>query len=167
MLAAAGFLLLASADQLGAIVAGYAIFSLGLAPVFTLATDTMVGSVPPKKAGMASGIAETSSELGGALGIALLGSLVTAIYRGRMSAEQFAGIPAESRSRPHAGHSPARPSPPQQLGGEAGEMLLATAQDAFALGFSWASSVSAALALVGALLTIRAVRRKSIAESAS
>jgi len=66
----------------GLVVAGAVIMSLGLAPVFTLAADVAVGSAPPERAGAASGISETSSELGGALGIAVLGTIGTAVYRG-------------------------------------------------------------------------------------
>ena len=44
------------------------IISLGLAPVFTLTTELIVGSAPPERAGAASGISETGAELGGALG---------------------------------------------------------------------------------------------------
>ena len=54
--------------------------SLGLAPVFTLTTDLIIGAAPPERAGAASAISETSSEFGGALGIALLGALATAVY---------------------------------------------------------------------------------------
>ena len=157
-LAAAGFLLLASADRLGAIVAGHAIFSLGLAPVFTLATDMMVSSVPPEKAGMASGIAETSSELGGALGIAVLGSFITVIYRSRMSGEQLAGIPGETVEAARKTLASAAAAA-HELPKKSDEMLLlTTAQDAFALGFSWVAAMSAVLALAGALLTIRVAR---------
>src|ERR671914_485782 len=52
---------------------GLVISSLGLAPVFTLTTDLVVGSAPPERAGAASAISETTRELGGALGIAVLG----------------------------------------------------------------------------------------------
>lgn len=62
-------------------MSGSVVFSIGLAAVFTLATDLMVSNAPPERAGAASAIAETSSELGGALGIAILGSVGTAIYR--------------------------------------------------------------------------------------
>ncbi len=60
--------------------------SFGLAPVFTLSTDLIIGTVPPERAGTAAGLAETSSEFGGALGIAILGSIVTALYAGGMAA---------------------------------------------------------------------------------
>ncbi|GLQ55464.1 hypothetical protein GCM10010862_27230 [Devosia nitrariae] len=77
-------------------MSGYVLFSLGLAPVFTLATDPIVGTAPPERAGAASAIAETSSELGGALGIAILGSIVTAIYRSAMASAVPPGVPHQA-----------------------------------------------------------------------
>jgi DHA2 family multidrug resistance protein-like MFS transporter len=47
----------------------------------TLSTDLGVGAAPPERAGAAAGISETGAELGGALGIALLGSIGAAVYR--------------------------------------------------------------------------------------
>jgi DHA2 family multidrug resistance protein-like MFS transporter len=72
---------LGGAADLWIVVTGSVLLTLGIAPVGTLSTDLVVGTVPPERAGMASGLSETSSELGGALGIALLGSLATAVYR--------------------------------------------------------------------------------------
>jgi DHA2 family multidrug resistance protein-like MFS transporter len=57
------------------------VFAIGFAPVFTLTTDLIIGSAPPERAGAASAISETSAEFGGALGIALFGSIGVAIYR--------------------------------------------------------------------------------------
>lgn len=84
LVAASGFGLLAiaaSGADLSLLVIGYCVFSLGLAPVFTLTTDVIVGSVRPAQAGAAAGLSEASTELGGAFGIAVLGSLMTALYR--------------------------------------------------------------------------------------
>ncbi len=50
----------------------------------TLSTDLVVATAPPERAGAAAGISETSANLGSSIGIALLGSLATAIYRTRM-----------------------------------------------------------------------------------
>ena len=80
LLAVAGFGVVALAAGLYGVVAGSFVFSLGLAPVFTHAADLMSSSAPPERAGAASALNETSSELGGALGIALLGSLAAAIF---------------------------------------------------------------------------------------
>jgi MFS transporter, DHA2 family, multidrug resistance protein len=60
---------------------GSVVMSLGAAQVVTLSTDLVVGAAPPERAGTASGMSETGAELGGALGIALLGSIGAAVYR--------------------------------------------------------------------------------------
>jgi DHA2 family multidrug resistance protein-like MFS transporter len=70
------------------------VISVGLAPVITLATELIVGSAPPEQAGAATGMSETSGELGGALGIAILGSVGTALYRAEVADTLPAGIPA-------------------------------------------------------------------------
>jgi DHA2 family multidrug resistance protein-like MFS transporter len=83
VVAAIGYVLLTQVGRSagpGLLVAGMVVQSLGLAPVFTLTNDLAMSAAPPERAGAVSGILETASELGGALGIALLGSLATALY---------------------------------------------------------------------------------------
>jgi MFS transporter, DHA2 family, multidrug resistance protein len=72
----------AQAPQL--LVAGWALLGLGAGPLVTLGTDLIIGSVPQRRAGAAAAINETSGELGFALGIAIMGSLGTALYRARI-----------------------------------------------------------------------------------
>src|SRR6185295_18508591 len=67
--------------DLATLVAGGVLFSIGLAPVYSVATEQIVGNAPAPQAGTAGAVAETGAELGGALGIALLGSLGVAVYR--------------------------------------------------------------------------------------
>ena len=96
VVAAVGFAVLTQIDRanpLAVIVIGGVIYSLGVSPVVILATDIIVGSAPVERAGAASAISETSSELGGALGIAILGSIGTAVYRTRMTAALPNGVP--------------------------------------------------------------------------
>jgi MFS transporter, DHA2 family, multidrug resistance protein len=97
-LGAVGLMLLAlvgTRDGLPLLVIASVIISLGLAPVFGLTTELIVGSAPPERSGAASGISETGAELGGALGLALLGSIGVAIYRGEVSDSLPGGLPAE------------------------------------------------------------------------
>src|SRR6478609_2502421 len=75
---------------------GSTMFALGLAPVFTLTTDLIIGSAPPERAGAASAISETSAEFGGALGIAIFGSIGVAVYRSMIADALPAGIPSQS-----------------------------------------------------------------------
>ncbi len=98
-LAAVGFGVLAAVGDLGlmAVVVGSSLVYIGLGPVFTLGTDLIVGTAPPERAGAAAAISETASELGGAVGIAVLGSIGTAIYRSTMAGAVLDGIPPEAR----------------------------------------------------------------------
>ncbi|MBI5667423.1 MAG: MFS transporter [Chloroflexi bacterium] len=73
-------------SSLALIVIGNLIMSVGFGFTFTLTVDLVVGAAPPERAGAASAIAETGAELGGALGLAVLGSLGMAIYRQQVSA---------------------------------------------------------------------------------
>jgi DHA2 family multidrug resistance protein-like MFS transporter len=97
-LAGAGFVLLARVDAesaLATVVTGSVVFALGLAPVYTLAAGMIVGAAPPERAGAAAGISETSSEFGGALGMAVLGAAGTAVYRGQIDDALPAALPPE------------------------------------------------------------------------
>ncbi|MDO0939342.1 MFS transporter [Streptomyces sp. DG2A-72] len=99
VLAASGAVLLAIVPEDGSLalaVSGVTIAFLGFGPMMVLGTDLIVGSAPPERAGSASALSETGSELGIALGVALLGSLGAAVQRGRTSdgattAEGFIG----------------------------------------------------------------------------
>lgn len=89
--AAIGFLMLlgVGGDQgLAWTVGGMIVMGLGMAPVLTLGNEVVISSAPPERAGAASALSETSAELSGALGIALFGSLGTALYRAFLATEQ-------------------------------------------------------------------------------
>jgi MFS transporter, DHA2 family, multidrug resistance protein len=139
-----------SAD-LAILVAASAIVSLGLAPVFTATTNLIVGSAPPERAGAASGISETGSELGGALGIAILGSIGVAIYRGGLADALPAGVPAQAAAaaRDTLGGAVAVA---QQLPAEAGAALLAASRQAFTTGLQVTAGISAVVAVGIAVL---------------
>lgn len=71
-----------------------AVVQLGVSPLVTLGNNLVLSAAPPQSTGQASGTSQTFNELGGALGIALLGSLGTALYRGQVHAAATAGLPA-------------------------------------------------------------------------
>ena len=96
---AIGFFLFAGIDSstgFWTFAIGSTIFSLGTAPVMTLTTDLIVGSAPPERAGAASALSETSAEFGGALGIAVFGSIGVAVYRGAMGDAVLTGVSPEA-----------------------------------------------------------------------
>jgi DHA2 family multidrug resistance protein-like MFS transporter len=161
VIAAVGFGILTQidrADPLAVIVTGSVIYSLGISPVVILATDIIVGSAPVERAGAASAISETSSELGGALGIAILGSIGTAVYRSRMAAAMPNGVPAEvdEAARGTLGGATAVA---EQLPGQLGAALLGTARDAFTQAFVTTAAVNAVLILLLAIAATLMLRR--------
>ncbi|RYF97218.1 MAG: MFS transporter [Chitinophagaceae bacterium] len=94
--AAIGYAIIMQLDTLPTfvvLVTGSLITSISMAPVFTLTTDFILNAAPPEKTGAASAISETSAEMGGALGIAILGSIGTAIYRLRLSSGLSGSVP--------------------------------------------------------------------------
>jgi len=139
------------ASGLAVIVAGTAVMGLGVGCVATLATDLIVAAAPPARAGSASAISETGSELGGALGIAILGSIGAAVYRDEIAE----GIPsAVSRDAAAAARDTLGGAEEVAAGlpGQLGTEFLATANGAFVQGLELAASITAALVLALALV---------------
>jgi MFS transporter, DHA2 family, multidrug resistance protein len=126
--------------------------SLGLAPVFTATTDLIVSSAPPERAGAASGISETGAELGGALGIAILGSIGVAVYRGELADTLPAGLPSQAATiaRDTLGGAVGVAA---QLPGEIGAALLVAAREAFTQGMRLTVMLSAVVAAVIAVVS--------------
>ena len=160
VLAAVGFGVLAQAGGLHVIVIGSVIYSLGFSPVVILATDLIVGSAPVERAGAASAISETSSELGGALGIAVLGSIGVAVYRGMMATGIPLGVPPEAAEVARATLGGAV-SVAQQLPDPLRAELLGTARDAFAHAFQITAVISAVLAVTMAVIAAILLRQRS------
>ena len=158
-LAAIGFAVLTQVDGRGlaVMVVGSAIVYLGLGPVFTLGTDLIVGAAPPERAGAAAAISETSSELGGALGIAMLGSIGTAIYRGTMATARLDGVPGEASraARETLGGAAAAA---ERLPERAGADLLNAAREAFTHSLQTTASICAAVAAVTAVVALVMLR---------
>lgn len=156
VLAAFGFAVLTQVDRpsgLAVIVVGSVIYSLGFCPVVILATDLIVGNAPVERAGAASAISETGSELGGALGIAVLGSIGVAVYRSAMAHGVPIGVPPEATEVAKAtlgGALAVAGQLPQRLGAE----LVGTAREAFARAFALIAAISAAIALAMAVLAV-------------
>jgi DHA2 family multidrug resistance protein-like MFS transporter len=162
-LAAAGFLLLTQVDQTSGpaiVVTALVVFSVGLTPVITLATDLIVGAAPRERAGAASGISETGAELGGALGIAILGSIGAAVYRGRLADAVPTGVPPEQAevARDTLGGAT---EVAKQLPDEVGATVLDAAREAFTQGLQ-VTAVTGAVVLAG-LAVLTAVLLRSTA----
>ena len=169
---AVGFLVLAQMGRnpsLPTLIVGMVIYSLGLCPIFILATNLIVGSAPAERAGAAAAVSETSSELGGALGIAVLGSIGTAVYRGAMMVAVPYTIPvdvAEAARRTLGGAV----TEASRLPADSGAHLLGAARDSFVRAFGLTGLVAAALSLATAVLVLvllRPSRRREVSRADS
>jgi DHA2 family multidrug resistance protein-like MFS transporter len=160
VIAAGGFAALAFLDAgsggLALLVAGGVVIGIGINPLLVLSTDLIVSTAPPERTGSAAAMQETSGELGAALGIALFGTLGTAVYSARM-AGAVPGLPpgtAETAGDSFAGAFAIA----QELPAAAGGALVAAAREAFLSGMNVVTAVSAAVLLAIAALVTAVLR---------
>jgi EmrB/QacA subfamily drug resistance transporter len=162
-LMASGFAVLATLEVGSSywhFLAGLIPFGAGMALAGAPATTAIVASLPPEKQGVASAVNDVSRELGGALGIAVLGSLFNAGYRGEVE-QHTTGLAPSLADRATASFAGA-----QQLGGQLGargQQLLADAQAAYLHGLSLSLFAGAVVLVAGAIFV--ALRAPGRAES--
>ncbi|MGV1007242.1 MAG: hypothetical protein ACOYBY_01380 [Dermatophilaceae bacterium] len=159
-IAAAGFVTLTTTRTDSGIwvcLVGATLIAVGLVSVSTMVTDFVVGIVSAERASAVSGLVETTCELGGALGIAVLGSVLNAWYRPHVAAALPASLPPEAAHE--AGQTLAGAVvTAAALPGALGEQLLTAARAAYVGGMHLADLVGAAILLCGALLAWRLPR---------
>lgn len=142
--------------ELGWIITGYAIWQLGCGPMVALGTDLVVGSVPPPRAGNAAALSETSAELGFAIGFAVIGSVVAAVYRLGVADTTAPLDPADAAlandsitgAAEVAGSLPAGPA----------GALLAAASDAWLVGMWFGIALIAIVMIAVAVLALAFLR---------
>lgn len=137
------------------VAVGFAVLGVGIGIAETLTNDLVVASVPPHRAGSASAISETAYEVGAVLGTAVLGSILTATFRSRLT------LPATVRE-----HSD--PASLQTLGGAleeasrypaaVAEQVVHSAQLAFDAGVQTTAIAAIALSLTAAVVAHRTLR---------
>ncbi|MGW7491997.1 MFS transporter [Streptomyces sp. NPDC054786] len=99
LVAAAGFTcmtMLGVDHNIPLVVGGATAIGVGSAIVLTLVTDLVVAAAPPERAGSVSALTQTFQEFGGALGIAVFGSLGAAIYGNRIDHANLPDVPADA-----------------------------------------------------------------------
>ncbi len=158
--AAIGYVLLMMAGSSGGlalVVVGIIITSAGSGPQAALTTNLVLGSAPPEKAGSAASMSETSGELGMAMGVAVMGSVATAVYGAYLVDGISGDVPADAVST--AGESlvsavnVAADLPPAQSA-----ELLGAAREAFTTGMNTVAGISAALVAAVAVLAVVVLR---------
>jgi DHA2 family multidrug resistance protein-like MFS transporter len=139
------------AQSLYGILGSSMIIGLGFVPVILTTTGLIVGAAPPERAGAASAISETSAEFGGALGVALLGSMAAFIYRAMMATVSIPESAAAAGKSTLGGAV----EEAKKLPAGTDKAFLDTARDAFATGFAATCLVAAAALLLLAWVAAR------------
>lgn len=164
LLATAGYVVgttLSGSSAVGVIVVVFVLVGSGAGLAETLTNDAILASVPPERAGAASGISETAYELGASLGVAVLGSVLGGVYRARLELPPGLDPALAEQSRETLGGAvdAARSLPPADAGA-----LVDAARTAFMDGVDVTSTIGAVLALltaVGVGVALRSARRSA------
>ncbi|GAA0930113.1 MFS transporter [Nonomuraea longicatena] len=160
-IAAAGYVVLAMLDvdsHLALLIAGSVLLAFGINPLLSLSTGLVVGAAPPDKAGSASAMMETSAEFGAGMGIAVFGTIGTAIYSGQIVEALPDDLPASVAATVEDSFAGAF-AVAQELPGQAGERLLALGREAFLNGMNVVSAISAVVMVAIAVLVMAALRQ--------
>lgn len=155
LIAAVGYGVLTQVESSGAVavlVAGWAITLGGNGFPAALNVNLVVGSAPPEKAGSAASVAQTCMELGLALGIAVVGSIGTAIYQGKMSGNLPPGVSPEAAEQAGGSLNAALSA------GQAEPELVALAREAFTSGLNVAGGIAALISIGLGILSVVALR---------
>ena len=157
-IAALGCVLLAftSVGGLPFLVTGFLLACVGVAPPTALGTELVINSVPPEKAGSAASVSETSNELGIALGLAVLGSVGTIVYRGAVTVP--AEVPGGAAGESMAGAVATAAELPTPLATE----LLTSAREAFTAGLNTVATVGAVMFAAIAVVALVTLRHKEV-----
>jgi DHA2 family multidrug resistance protein-like MFS transporter len=171
LLSVPGYVMIAAVDSEGGLpllVTGFVLIYAGISPVMVLGTDLVVGSAPPERAGSAAAMSESGMEFGIAVGVAALGSVVTAVYRGELVDTLPSDAPEATRDvalETLAGAETAAGTHPDPMRLE----VLEPARDAFTNGLNLAAGIAAAIVAVLAVVAIvllRDVPSSTVIESA-
>jgi len=163
MLGLLSLLLIQGRDGIGLMVCGTVLLGVGVMPMMILGTDLVVGSAPPEKTGAAAATSETATELGMAMGIAVIGSIGAAVYRRHMAAGIPEGLSAEQievASDTLGGALGIVDGLPAELA----QALLAVVQTSFAEALHVNALIGAAIMAGTALLTWTCLRKVKLAE---
>jgi MFS family permease len=106
-LMAAGFAIAATNDAstpYSVIATAMILMGFGLGSAVAPATESIMASLPPAKAGVGSAVNDTTREVGGTLGVAVLGSIMASVYGGRIM-DALSGMPLPAGARAASGDS--------------------------------------------------------------
>ncbi len=159
------FLFVTAATPLWVLLLVFFVQGIGMANVIPPATEAVLSTLPREKAGVGSAVNNTMRQVGGALGVAVLGSVLSVVYRSQIS-EHLTRLPATLRDA--ASESIASTyAVAARMGGQTGAALIGPANDAFVQAMHWAAGGSAVAALAGAAAVIRWLPSQSVHQPAA
>jgi hypothetical protein len=131
------------------------------------ATNSIMGSVPRQQAGIASAVNNTTRPVGGALGVAVLGSILSTAYRSSMEVPT-AALPADAADAARDSIGSAM-QVAARIGGPEGEALMLAARSSFIDAMGTAILVGVGVALLGAAVaaTMLPSRRRELQNEAA
>jgi EmrB/QacA subfamily drug resistance transporter len=140
------------------------VLAIAMANVMAPGTAAVMGAVPEEKAGVGSAMNDLLRQLGGALGVAIIGSIINTVYRDRM-VDVVVGLPGQAAAA--AGDSVgAAVAIAARIGGPAGEALAAAARTSFVGALAPAAVIAAGIAVTTAVLVVRAMPARAALEPA-
>jgi EmrB/QacA subfamily drug resistance transporter len=134
-----------------ALAVAVAIMGAGMGLVMAPASNTIMTTVPAHQAGAGSAINDTIREVGGALGVAIVGSLAAAVYRSHLTSVLDAAHVPAAVTRAAAGSVAAANAVGTQVGGASGHQLIAAAHSAYVTAMADGMRVAAAVAVIAAI----------------
>ena len=155
------------ATPIWSVAAWVLVLGLAMGSVMAPATDAVMGSVPRAKAGVASAMNDVTRQVGGALGVAIVGSLVGTVYTSRMSSAA-AKLPVALRGPVESSIGGAN-AVAARLPASLGMRLSSTAADAFTTALGYGLAAAATIALLGAVVVVWKLpaRHRATGESAA
>jgi EmrB/QacA subfamily drug resistance transporter len=149
--ALAGYLLVGVHTPIWVVAVLFFVMGVGMANVMPPATESIMSTLPREKAGVGSAVSNTIRQVGGALGVAILGSLLAAVYRSNV-ADGVAGLPGPAQAA--ARESISGTYAVAEKLGPGGGSLISTGNDAFVQAMHWAAAGSVLVTLLGVAVVL-------------
>jgi EmrB/QacA subfamily drug resistance transporter len=136
----------------GRLAIALAFMGMGMGLAGAPATESIMSSLPPARANIGSAVNDTTRELGGALGVAIVGSIMSSLYATRLTDTLGDDVPAAARESVGAA---------VQAGGDLHPDVADAAREAFVYAMSRASLTVAVIAALGTVIAWRCLPARS------
>jgi MFS family permease len=163
-IALAAFIFIGAQTPAWIVALAFFVQGSGMANIMPPAMESIMSSLPRERAGVASAVSNTMRQVGGALGIAVLGSVLAGVYRQQI-APATQGLPAPARTVANESISGAYGVAARL--GPAAHALTSAANDAFMVAMHWAAGLSTLIAVLGVLVVLRWMPGRPVAATAA